>query len=114
MTARTIVPTAATRQSRKRKHQGRQAVNGKWVYPQRTDGVFAIRFDGSQGSAAEIACALKLVVRHRISWNSDELTMLEIGSHAPIKVGEYVIIDGNHDLIEVINHDVYHEKYTER
>lgn len=89
-------------------------MNGKWVYPKRTDGVFAILFDGTQRSALEIASALELVVRHRISPHHAEREVLEIGALAPIKPGQYVIIDQNHDLLEVLDYDVYAEKYTDR
>lgn len=85
---------------------------GKWVYPKRTDGVFAICFDGSQVSALEIASALDLVVRHRISLHEE--SVLEISALDPIKPGQYVIIDDSHDLVEVIDYDAYHDKYTDK
>jgi hypothetical protein len=88
-------------------------MTGRWVYPKRTDGVFAIRFDGSQESAREISDTLQLVIRYRISPNPAALAVLEIGNLDPIKVGQYVIIDENHDLLDVLDYDTYSRKYTE-
>lgn len=89
-------------------------MTGKWVYPKRTDGVFAIRFDGSGESAREIATTLQLVVRHRISPHLAEESELEIGGLTSIKRGQYIIIDENHDVVEVIWDPAYHAKYVEQ
>lgn len=86
-------------------------------YPRRTDGVFALRFNGSQDAAQEIASALDTPVHHvlpgtgHVGYRDGELVIPDCDG--PVLMGQWVVVSQDRKLRAVLDDSDFRELYSD-
>jgi hypothetical protein len=83
-----------------------------FFYPKRTDGVYAFQFNGTQQSAQSIGSALRVPTNLNLSSEGTAASLTVPGRLFPVKLGEYVVVNQDRGIVEVLDAWDFAGKYS--